>query len=45
MKKKNKVTPFTRKDRCYYKVKKQYMVVPSDYASGAIAKRREKKAK
>lgn len=33
----------SRKDRCYYKVKKQYKVFPSAYASGAIAKCRKKK--
>lgn len=34
-------TPLTKKDRCYYKVKKQYKVFPSAYASGAIAKCRK----
>lgn len=34
----------TRKDSCYRKVKKQYKVFPSAYASGAIAKCRKKKA-
>ncbi len=32
------------KDACYRKVKKQYKVFPSAYASGAIAKCRKKKA-
>ena len=32
------------KDACYHKVKKQYKVFPSAYASGAIAKCRKKKA-
>ena len=32
------------KDACYTKVKKQYKVFPSAYASGAIAKCRKKKA-
>lgn len=32
------------KDACYYKVKRQYKVFPSAYASGAIAKCRKKKA-
>ena len=31
------------KDSCYYKVKRQYKVFPSAYASGAIAKCRKKK--
>ena len=31
-------------DACYHKVKKQYKVFPSAYASGAIAKCRKKKA-
>jgi hypothetical protein len=31
------------KDYCYYKVKKQYKVFPSAYASGAIAKCRKNK--
>ena len=34
----------TVKDACYKKVKKQYKVFPSAYASGAIAKCRKKKA-
>jgi len=34
----------TVKDACYTKVKKQYKVFPSAYASGAIAKCRKKKA-
>jgi hypothetical protein len=33
------------KDNCYYKVKKQYKVFPSAYASGAIAKCRKAKSK
>jgi len=32
------------KDACYYKVKSQYKVFPSAYASGAIAKCRKKKS-
>ena len=32
------------KDACYHKVKRQYKVFPSAYASGAIAKCRKKKA-
>lgn len=32
------------KDDCYRKVKSQYKVFPSAYASGAIAKCRKKKA-
>jgi hypothetical protein len=36
------LSPFKRKDACYYKVKKQYKVFPSAYASGAIAKCRKK---
>ena len=35
----------TNKDACYRKVKKQYRVFPSAYASGAIAKCRKAKAK
>lgn len=35
----------TVKDACYKKVKKQYKVFPSAYASGAIAKCRKAKAK
>jgi len=31
-------------DACYHKVKKQYKVFPSAYASGAIAKCRKNKA-
>jgi len=34
----------TVKDACYRKVKAQYKVFPSAYASGAIAKCRKKKA-
>ena len=33
------------KDACYHKVKAQYKVFPSAYASGAIAKWRKKKAR
>jgi len=33
------------KDACYYKVKRQYKVFPSAYASGAIAKCRKNKSK
>ena len=33
------------KDACYYKVKRQYKVFPSAYASGAIAKCRKNKGK
>lgn len=33
-----------KKDACYHKVKAQYRVFPSAYASGAIAKCRKKKA-
>ena len=33
------------KDACYYKVKRQYKVFPSAYASGAIAKCRKAKSK
>jgi hypothetical protein len=35
----------TVKDDCYHKVKSQYKVFPSAYASGAIAKCRKKKAR
>lgn len=38
-------TPLTRKDACYYKVKRTYKVFPSAYASGAIAKCRKKNAR
>ena len=31
----------TKKDACYHKVKSQYKVFPSAYASGAIAKCRK----
>ena len=41
-KQKHTVSPLYRKDACYYKVKKQYRVFPSAYASGAIAKCRKK---
>lgn len=53
--KQTRLTPKTRrktmktggtvKDACYRKVKKQYKVFPSAYASGAIAKCRKAKAK
>ena len=33
------------KDACYHKVKSQYKVFPSAYASGAIAKCRKNKGK
>ena len=32
----------SRKDACYHKVKSQYKVFPSAYASGAIAKCRKR---
>jgi len=35
----------TVKDECYRKVKSQYKVFPSAYASGAIAKCRKAKAR
>ena len=35
----------SKKDYCYYKVKKNYKVFPSAYAGAAIAKRRKKRAK
>lgn len=35
----------TVKDACYHKVKRQYKVFPSAYASGAIAKCRKKGGK
>jgi hypothetical protein len=38
-------TPLKLKDACYHKVKKQYDVFPSAYASGAIAKCRKNKGK
>lgn len=38
-------SPFALKDACYYKVKAQYDVFPSAYASGAIAKCRKNKGK
>lgn len=44
MKKKRSVhtiTPFLKKDACYYSVKARYDVFPSAYASGAIAKCRK----
>ena len=37
------ISPLTKKDYCYHKVKKQYKVFPSAYASGAIAKCRKKR--
>jgi len=37
------LTPLKRKDACYHKVKRQYKVFPSAYASGAIAKCRKNK--
>jgi hypothetical protein len=40
-----KGSPFQLKDACYRKVKKQYKVFPSAYASGAIAKCRKNKGK
>ena len=40
-----KGSPFKLKDACYHKVKAQYDVFPSAYASGAIAKCRKKKGK
>ncbi len=33
----------TVKDACYHKIKRQYKVFPSAYASGAIAKCRKNK--
>tara|TARA_R100000005_G_C4960845_1_gene177594 strand:+ start:568 stop:711 length:144 start_codon:yes stop_codon:yes gene_type:complete len=44
MPRKKKAKPKSKKDACYHKVKKQYKVFPSAYASGAIAKCRKKKA-
>ena len=38
-------SPLKLKDACYYKVKAQYDVFPSAYASGAIAKCRKNKGK
>ena len=38
-------SPFPKKDYCYRKVKRQYKVFPSAYASGAIAKCRKKRAR
>lgn len=38
-------SPLKLKDSCYYKVKAQYDVFPSAYASGAIAKCRKNKGK
>lgn len=35
-------SPLKLKDACYHKVKAQYDVFPSAYASGAIAKCRKK---
>ena len=37
------LSPLTKKDSCYYKVKRTYKVFPSAYASGAIAKCRKNK--
>ena len=34
-----------QKDYCYHKVKRQYKVFPSAYASGAIAKCRKQRGK
>jgi hypothetical protein len=42
---KSSTSPFELKDACYHKVKKQYKVFPSAYASGAIAKCRKAKGK
>tara|TARA_R100001509_G_scaffold49291_1_gene26834 strand:+ start:924 stop:1082 length:159 start_codon:yes stop_codon:yes gene_type:complete len=41
----NAISPFPKKDYCYHKVKRQYKVFPSAYASGAIAKCRKKRAR
>ncbi len=38
-------SPLKLKDACYHKVKAQYDVFPSEYASGAIAKCRKNKGK
>lgn len=38
-------SPVKLKDACYHKVKAQYDVFPSAYASGAIAKCRKNKGK
>jgi hypothetical protein len=38
-------SPALLKDACYHKVKAQYDVFPSAYASGAIAKCRKNKGK
>ena len=38
-------SPTKLKDACYHKVKAQYDVFPSAYASGAIAKCRKNKGK
>jgi len=38
-------SPAKLKDACYHKVKAQYDVFPSAYASGAIAKCRKNKGK
>jgi hypothetical protein len=35
----------SKKDACYFKIKKSYKVFPSAYASGAIAKCRKAKSK
>ena len=44
-KKKKKKKSGGKKDACYHKVKAQYDVFPSAYASGAIAKCRKNKGK
>ena len=44
-KKGHTVSPLMRKDACYHKVKAQYKVFPSAYASGAIAKCRKNRGK
>lgn len=43
MKKKKSPAKKSKKDACYYKVKRSYKVFPSAYASGAIAKCRKKR--
>ena len=35
----------SKKDACYYKIKRSYKVLPSAYASGTIAKCRKAKAR
>ena len=42
MKKRKASKPKSKKDACYHKVKRQYKVFPSAYASGAIAKCRKR---